>query len=377
MGKPSDRPVERDLRIDFLRGVALIIVLVDHVERINRLSLIQEWTPRSLGFSDGADLFVFLSGLTFGMVYSRRMDRHGFLFSFAKSARRSLQIYSVYLLTLAAVLLLGYALVSTAPLLGRRLQLDEPLSSQLLGGLILSNQPYGFQILSFYILVLPYATVLVWLQRRCPILAWAIALGLYGAVQFRPELNLQQFPGAGEWYFNPFAWQFLFFVGIAAGMKQAGCAQTRWFRVSLCSLALAVVVVGVICTKGLELCYGQISPLDGETIEWSASANKTTLGPLRVLHFLAVASLLFAILDKQSACLTRPVGKCLVMAGQHSLPVYSLGIFLTFVTIPIFTFFGPATAAIAIVHVDMVLLSIFFAWFRHSKSQRVMVSRRA
>ena len=68
---------ERDLRIDFFRGLALIIVLVDHVERMNGIEYVRGWTPTSLGFSDAAEGFIFLSGYVFGMVYgpvSNEMD---------------------------------------------------------------------------------------------------------------------------------------------------------------------------------------------------------------------------------------------------------------------------------------------------------------
>ena len=39
----------RDLRIDFARGVALLIIFSDHV----RGNVVAEFTPQALGFSDG------------------------------------------------------------------------------------------------------------------------------------------------------------------------------------------------------------------------------------------------------------------------------------------------------------------------------------
>ena len=49
---------ERDHRIDFFRGLALIFIFWDHVPH-NPLGQI---TLRNLGFSDAAEIFVFLAG---------------------------------------------------------------------------------------------------------------------------------------------------------------------------------------------------------------------------------------------------------------------------------------------------------------------------
>jgi hypothetical protein len=49
---------ERDHRIDFFRGLALIFIFWDHVPH-NPLGQI---TLRNFGFSDAAEIFVFLAG---------------------------------------------------------------------------------------------------------------------------------------------------------------------------------------------------------------------------------------------------------------------------------------------------------------------------
>ena len=49
----------RDPRIDFLRGLALYMIVVDHVSG-DPLAM---FTYRILGFSDAAEMFVFLSGI--------------------------------------------------------------------------------------------------------------------------------------------------------------------------------------------------------------------------------------------------------------------------------------------------------------------------
>ncbi len=366
MDSEPSSAVERDLRIDFFRGVALIVVLVDHIEQMSGVSLFAEWTPRSLGVTDGADAFVFLSGYTFGLVYSRRINRKGFLFAFKKSVVRSFQIYLAYLLTLAAVLILGFIFRSTAPALQSWLSLDKPIGTHhILSGLLLGNQPYGFPILAFYVLMLPYATVLVWLLQRRPVLAWTISLGLYLLAQYLPGMNLPHVHNSGGWFFNPFAWQFLYFLAVVLGMKQLGAPQSRWLRASLSALAVAVVVVGLVGTKGHELWDSPLTQVVAESIgHWPGLTSKSTLGPLRVIHFLCLVWLVSRLCGKHSTWLARTPGKYVAIAGQRSLLVYSLGLFLAFASMPAFVVLGKSTAIVLLLHATAVLLSIFVAWLR-------------
>jgi hypothetical protein len=55
----------RDPRIDFLRGLALITIFIDHVPD-NPLNLL---TMRNFGFADAAELFLILAGISSMMAY--------------------------------------------------------------------------------------------------------------------------------------------------------------------------------------------------------------------------------------------------------------------------------------------------------------------
>jgi hypothetical protein len=94
--------ITRDLRIDFFRGLALYMILVDHVvgDPVGKL------TFRSVGFSDAAELFVFLSGISCAIVYSSVLARRGWGGLLKAIARRTSHIYAFYLLTCIAVILL-------------------------------------------------------------------------------------------------------------------------------------------------------------------------------------------------------------------------------------------------------------------------------
>jgi len=60
----------RDLRLDLWRGVALLMIFVDHIPG-NALSAI---TLKSFGFSDAAELFVFVAGYSSMLAYGRRFS---------------------------------------------------------------------------------------------------------------------------------------------------------------------------------------------------------------------------------------------------------------------------------------------------------------
>ncbi len=57
----------RDPRIDFFRGLALIFIFWDHVPH-NPLGQI---TLRNIGFSDAAEVFVFLAGYAAILAYGK------------------------------------------------------------------------------------------------------------------------------------------------------------------------------------------------------------------------------------------------------------------------------------------------------------------
>lgn len=79
---------KRDLRIDFFRGVALYMILVDHVVG----DPISKFTYQRIGFSDAAELFVFLSGVSCAIVYSRVLERRGWAGLLTSIARRTTKI---------------------------------------------------------------------------------------------------------------------------------------------------------------------------------------------------------------------------------------------------------------------------------------------
>src|SRR5674476_315469 len=84
----------RDLRLDLFRGLANWAIFLGHVPN----TALAWFTIRNYGFSDGADLFVFISGYTATLVFGRMMLTRGFLIGATRLFKRAWQLYVAHVL---------------------------------------------------------------------------------------------------------------------------------------------------------------------------------------------------------------------------------------------------------------------------------------
>ena len=96
------RRLPRDSRVDALRGLALLMIFIDHVPG-NLLSLV---TLRNFGFSDAAELFVLLAGFSSMVAYGGSFDRDGVAVGLRRVLLRCLRIYLFQAMLLLMVLVL-------------------------------------------------------------------------------------------------------------------------------------------------------------------------------------------------------------------------------------------------------------------------------
>jgi hypothetical protein len=87
----------RELRLDLFRGLALWLIFIDHVSP----DILTWFTIRNYGFSDAAEIFIFISGYTATFVYGRAMFESGFVIATARILRRVWQIYAAHVLLFA------------------------------------------------------------------------------------------------------------------------------------------------------------------------------------------------------------------------------------------------------------------------------------
>ena len=134
--------------IDFWRGAVLIAILIDHIPG----NPLENWTPRNFGLSDSAEAFVFLSGLSVGLIYMPRAYKYGIEPVAGGCLKRALKLYGVHIaLTLAALAVCGvtYWMSGVPDLIqahGRAFVFGSP-GDGLLGLALLSHQLGYFNIL--------------------------------------------------------------------------------------------------------------------------------------------------------------------------------------------------------------------------------------
>src|SRR5580704_19475007 len=72
---PASVPIERDLRLDFFRGLSLFFIFIDHIPN----NVLSYGTLHTIAFSDAAEVFIFISGYTAALVYGQLLVRRGAL----------------------------------------------------------------------------------------------------------------------------------------------------------------------------------------------------------------------------------------------------------------------------------------------------------
>src|SRR6266853_6357698 len=81
--------------IDFWRGFALLTIFIDHVPE----NIFRYGTQGNFGFSDAAELFVFLSGASVALAYGSRFFRGETVAAIPAVFRRAFTLYWVQVLT--------------------------------------------------------------------------------------------------------------------------------------------------------------------------------------------------------------------------------------------------------------------------------------
>jgi hypothetical protein len=319
----------RDLRVDFVRGLALWFIFIDHTPG----NLLGQMTLRNVAFCDATEGFVLLAGYAAGIAYGRLLEREGWAAAAAKVAARVGTLYVAHIfLFVVFTAQVGYS----AAALDRAAYLDEmaldPFGQEpyraMLEALLLRYQPAFLDILPLYIVVLALFAVALPLVTR-PLLLLGCSVALYLAARY-VAIAPPSWTGSG-WFFNPFAWQVLFAIGVVLARADPTWLARRfgWNR------AVAVLAVLSLAAAAVLLNAVWHGPARGwEPPEWLAAwlagVDKTGLHPARLLSVLVMAWLLAHLLPVDARFLNGRLAAPFVLMGQQSLPVFCAGIFLSF-----------------------------------------------
>lgn len=346
-------PSKRDSRVDLLRGLAIVFVVVNH---LGMTSLFQLLTQEAVGFVSGAELFVLFSGLVVGMVYGPRV-KEDFGAVVDLTSRRAGKLYVT-----ALVVLLGVFLVSLLPFFqadalttyvdqgtggaghagtgrtydlysGMETLLQFPVPPQVLPAILfLQFGPWQFNVMGLYVvLLLVSPLILAALSRGKALWVLAATVGVYAAgTATRARLLPSQFEDS----FPLLVWQVLFVLGLAAGFHRrrilAWLSARTWLVAACTVLALTFTFLSwcnPYLANGFDLRLALI-PDTAYRAMYDSFFSRTYLAPGRLLNVLVLVVAAYAFLTAYWKPVERAVGWFLIPLGQATLYVFILHIVL-------------------------------------------------
>ncbi|GCE91219.1 hypothetical protein MSKU15_2820 [Komagataeibacter diospyri] len=359
-------PHRRDHRIDALRGVALLMMCIDHIPQ----DVLNRFTMRNVGFADAAEVFVLLAGYASWLAYGRAFGRKQPVMSvLARIGRRCWQLY-VFQMVMVVVC------ISTIRIWRHFWPVPvDFLEPELAHGLdsawrVLSLQalPGNLNILPLYIVLLLGFAPLYALLRG---VGTPVVLGVSGAVwllvNLDPRLNFPNWLDPDGWYFDPLAWQFLFVLGVC-GARLAGRHDG--------SLPRSRVLAGV-CGLYLVFSFVQSFPWT----DWGfadlrpvgmAVPDKMILAPWRLLDVLALFYLVQSSSRATVLAGTRG-GQLMALFGRHSLEIFTAGTLVDLYGRLVLTSFGTGWVMQVVVN---VVGFVVLLWVARNRERARAAARR-
>lgn len=352
----------RDLRLDLSRGIANWEIFLNHIPN-NTMTWI---TTRNYGFSDAAELFVFIAGYAAAIVYSKSMLTQGFAAGATRLFERAWQLYVAHVL----LLVINLAVISWAAQTYNQSHLldefnvarfiDHPVLT-LTQGLLLKYRPFNLDILPLYIVLLAACPPVLWLLLRRPDATIAGSLVLYLAARLF-GWNLPAYP-SGAWYFNPFAWQFLFILGAWCALGGASRTRTIIRSPAVLFVGTAYLIFALLMTMAAHFeTIGKFFP--GWLVGLFSPNDKTSLAPYRVVHFIVIAVLVVRFLPIDWSGLRSRWLSPLIICGQRSLEVFCVGLLLSFVAHLLLDLISDSLLAQTIVSVSGIAVMTAVAYYR-------------
>jgi hypothetical protein len=350
---------ERELRLDLFRGLALWLIFIDHLSP----DLLTWFTIRNYGFSDAAEIFIFISGYTAAFVYGRAMLKSGFVVASARILKRVWQIYAAHMLLFAILVAeVSYVTISLGkPFYAKEMAVVDFLKQpgeSLIQALLLRYRPLNMDVLPLYIVLMFFLPLILLMIKWRANLTLAISVALY-ALSWQYDLHLAAYPN-GFWSFNPFAWQLLFVFG-------AWCALggvRRMSRLLSSPITLWTALAYLLAAFGVTMTwyFPQLNHLPLWLEQWIYPIDKTDFDVLRFAHFLALAVLAVRFVPAGWPGLKSPWLRPMILCGQYSLQIFCLGVALAFAGYFLLTEISAGIGLHFLVGISGILIMSAVAW---------------
>lgn len=344
---------KRDLRIDFLRGIALVMMVAAHLEIT---SVVNIFTWERFGLTTGAEGFVILSGFVLGFIKKKQFEKDYFITISYSVLRRAFMLYVINIIIIISMLLLNKIGINTFETThfverfsGTEYSMypigDPSLVAWLNNIFYLQIGPHQTQILGLYFYLLLLTPAILYLLHRKKTL-WLLSASLTLYILSK-ETSVVLTSAEFEFAFPLLAWQFIYVLGLCCG----------WHKEQLLSLAknqfgtFVIAMLIVITFIMFFIAQNHTNPFLPKSLfihvisvgnfNWLYEnlAEKNGLGPLRVLNDIAIIVTMYVVLSYYWRPINYLLGWFLIPLGQNSLYVFILHVYVV-LFISLFVKFG-------------------------------------
>ncbi len=321
--------------LDFLRGLFLIIILVNHIALFPNLFMFI--TGKSQLWMSAAEGFMAVSGLLIGYIYTRKMAKEPVKTS-KGILRRALKVYIATIL-LGIFCMLFIYFIDPVPVEDIRF-----MSTLKEGGIIsfawsIINLSFAFhwaEFLSNYAIFIALAPLALWLIAKRK--AWIVAL--ISTIVWLNAFNIS----AENTIFVRSSWQIIFFVSVIIGAylipirnfidKKFSEKQKTVSLYVLWGSALAIFIVSTFLTWGYTFINESIIPIShtflGTFANWwwltgipeSSLIEKSHLGIIRLAAGVVTFWALFTFAEVHLKKLNKFTKNIVELTGKNGLSAY-------------------------------------------------------
>lgn len=357
--------VRRDPRLDIIRGIAMITMVVDHVTEAvfpltNWRRLWQIPSPSYYGISSAAEIFVTLAGYMIGMVYLRKADGG------RRVLKRAAKIYMVAILTICMVAPFAYL---SSPALVHYNKLDEMAVSPFSvfrDAAILYRFPNLIDVLGLYVIFMAFTPLAMALARWKPLALAAISISMWAALHIHSLRDMVSF---FHLPFNPLAWQLLFFIPMLLGARRVHEPMFAFLeKHSIVFYGLLGLMV-LITIQRVTLWAGY-----GYGIPWS---NRYFLGGSLLIGNALLISFYASALAVLRDHLTSLPLVILASIGRNSLYCFAASIVATYALVCLWEYAFPTYTGYVAVNAMILAIVATLAWVLDLFTQRRAKRRHA
>jgi hypothetical protein len=331
----GDTAGKRDVRIDWLRGLAMTCVIVNH----SKLSSLLSWfSYERLWVVTAAEVFVVLSGVVLGMVYGRRLARDGWRAVVRGLGRRALLLYGAFVGVTVSVLALaamgvdvGFLVPTDGETAEWFLAPNTMTTSAWRDVLSMRAGPWPFEIIGLYVWLVAAAIPCLLILRRA---GWRVVLAASWALYLWHRVEPHALTSSGfEMAFPLLAWQLLFVHGIVIGYQRNHISGFFARMPSITARVAVLVTAGftifAFCcpwSPGPSWLHLRVVSSERFADLYERYFSLSDLGIGRLLNLAIALPVAYLMLTRDWA-VTRSLEKVFVVLGQRSLGAFVLHVY--------------------------------------------------